>query len=127
MPYYGDIIDLVTGDTWKISRQINRSDLGLITNAWLTIKSDYTLSDANAEVFADISTNPNSYGLITNNEGEDEEYSITMFVISPSDTLDIDETIQYYFDIQVRDENGEERTVETGKLLPIKGITDAIS
>ena len=125
MPHYADIIDLVTGDTWKISRQVNRTDLSPIINAWLTIKSEYTLLDANAEVFADISTNPNSYGLITNNE--DEDYSITQFVIPASGTLNIDETIQYYFDIQVQDENGEKRTVETGKLLPIKGITDAIS
>ena len=125
MPFYSYISDLVTGDTWKISRQVNRYDLSLITNAWLTIKSDYTFTDANAEVFKDISTTPNSNGIITNNE--DEDYSILAFTILPAETLNIDDSVTYYFDIQVQNVEGIRSTVETGKLYPIKGITDATS
>lgn len=109
---------IVRGDQFSIRRTVVGLPSGnIISSAQLTVKSAYSISDAGATIHKDINT--------TNNEGvgqvEDAGSNGTgriRFDLEAEDTEAFVADNEYYFDIQIKLNNGSILTLE-------KGITSA--
>ena len=118
------------GDALEIRRTINRTESGLdsgltITKAWLTIKTDPSISDAddsNALVQKEITTTDVSgTGQIENDGGGDVD-PVLRFDLTPTDTRDIGVTHRKY-DIQVLTSNNDPYTGEKGEIWGTGDVT----
>ena len=109
----------VRGDAFAIKRTITRIPAGVtISEAWLTVKSDYATVDASATFQKIITSSATASGQITDigSDGMGE----VVFEISATNTLAMSADFDYYYDIQILLSNGSIRTIE-------RGITSALA
>ena len=124
MANYRIIDDFSIGDTYKLIRNIDSvPDNQVITDAFLTVKSDLSAADQNAEVAihiieADLTTS--DVGEVTNYE--DGSVQIR-FIVKPAVSLMMDRLSTYFYDIHVNLSSGEKYVLEFGKLFTGSSVT----
>jgi hypothetical protein len=120
MSTYRIIDDFTIGDTYKIIRDIDSAPEGaVITDAYLTVKKSLLDSDALAAFKLHIT--------LTGGDGaiylyDDDSYTL-QFVVTPSGSSLMDSNSTYDYDIHVNLNNGEKYSLENGKLLTDRHVT----
>jgi hypothetical protein len=116
---------LVVGDGCRIDGEIvHVPDGKAVTRAWLTVKSDPTMTDGSA-VFQKIitQTDQEGTGCITNTPC----HAYLRFDIIGANTDNLVPGVQYYYDVQIVVDNGSPITLEVGEFRPVQGVTSATS
>lgn len=124
MANYRIIDDFSIGDTYKLIRNLDSvPDDQVITDAFLTIKSDLAHADQNAEVaihIIDAALTVDDIGEVTNYE--DGSVQIR-FIVKPAVSLMMDRLSTYFYDIHVNLASGEKYALESGKLFTGSSVT----
>lgn len=119
------IENIIAGDDKKIIRTITLVPAGrTLLEAWFTVKEDAEDVDTEAIIQKDISTSdvPGT-GQITD-DGADGTGAVR-FDLTDADTLLMDPTRDYDFDIQVELDDNDLQTPELGKIRTRRGVTKA--
>lgn len=118
------LIDIVRGDRLRMRRVVTNVPPGiLITKAWLTVK--YNLADPDPGVFQKEVTAAEQpdVGRITD-PGADGT-AVIDFVLTEADTLSLDASSSYWYDIQVRTSQGDLITLEHGRVTVTEQVTQS--
>lgn len=123
MANYRIIDDFSIGDTYKLIRMLDAvSDDQVITDAFLTIKSNLNVADQNAEIAIHITAYTTTDGI-----GEVTNYSDgsvrIQFIIRPTASLMMDRLSTYFYDIHINLSSGEKYVLEFGKLFTGSSVT----
>lgn len=114
----------VVGDKWLVRRNVVGIPNGLtITDAWMTVKSNLEDSDANAIFQNHITSVSGVAGQIENNGAGGT--AVLRFDLTGSQTLLLAPFVSYYYDVQVKDSDGELDTPDTGVIIPTGQVTKA--
>lgn len=116
------ITDVVRGDHLTITRTITALDPGdAINRAWLTLKEDEDLSDAEAFLIKEITTaDVADQGQITD-DGASDGIAAVRFEMPSVATAAAKKGKTYWYDIQVRAASGRIYTPEKGLIGPYIG------
>lgn len=123
MANYRIIDDFSIGDTYKLIRMLDAvADDQVITDAFLTIKSDLGFADQDAEIAIHITADTTVDGI-----GEVTNYSDgsvrIQFIIQPTASLQMDRLSTYFYDIHINLSSGEKYVLEFGKLFTGSSVT----
>jgi hypothetical protein len=123
---HATIRDQTAGDAFSVLRAVPGLPAGrTLAKAWLTIKQNKTDPDAAAKLQLDITTAPTSEGQITDATGVAP--GALTFTITAAQSAAIGAARRFYYDVQIKLDNGEIATLELGTLQLDQGITDATS
>lgn len=112
--------------------EVTRTITGLtvaqdITKAWLTVKSDLSLTDANAELQLEITTVETAAGQITDDATGDTEGALRFDISGATDYTNLVANVLYHFDIQILLSDGKLATIEKGRTRWEAEVTQATS
>jgi hypothetical protein len=118
------IRDQTAGDAFSVRRAVPDLPAGrTLAKAWLTIKQNQTDLDAAAKLQLTITTTPTSQGQIVDASGV--AANALTFTVTAVQSAQVGAARRFFYDIQVKLDNGEIATPELGTLQLDQGVTDA--
>lgn len=121
---HATIRDQTAGDAFSVLRAVPSLPAGRsLAKAWFTVKRNKEDLDAAARLQLDITTAPTSKGQIVDATGV--AANALTFTVSAVQSAEIGATRRYYYDVQVKLDNGDTATLEIGTIQLDQGVTDA--
>lgn len=120
------IDDIMVGTNKTIARTVTDvPTTNVLNKAWLTVKDNYTRTDANATFQLSITTAATSAGQIT--DAGTSGTGNLQFLLTPSQTLLLTPKKQYVFDVKVKLVDGSLYPAETGVIITLNRVTQSSS